>query len=170
MGAAHSRARPGAGPAKIARLKKGGQSGGQSDGGPRVECNYFILCLKMGDTRDRVKLVNASGPVLKLLTSILSRHCAITKSGWDRHLAFSFKLAKPPGPAGRHELIMLTSEILLTLYKVGWEPMTPIDLSVKGLENQTAICFRKVNTSSVGTPVQSAKMHPKIPSISVTGI
>ena len=39
---------------------------------------------------------------------------------------------------------MLTAEILVALYRSGWEPMTPIDLSVKGkAQNQTAICFRR---------------------------
>ena len=41
--------------------------------------------------------------------------------------------------------------------------MTPIDLSVKGLENQTAICFRKVFGEDI--PLK----QPRIPYISVTG-
>ena len=46
--------------------------------------------------------------------------------------------------SNRHSLIMLTAEILVALYRSGWEPMTPIDLSVKGkTQNQTAICFRR---------------------------
>lgn len=115
---------------------------------------YFILCLKRGTNSDRIKLVNSSQPVLKLLSGIIGRHCVITKSGWDRHLAYSFKLQKRPGNSGRHALILLTSEVLLTLYKTGWEPMTPIDLCVKGLDSQTAICFRKSNQSGTGTPMQ----------------
>ena len=30
----------------------------------------------------------------RILSYFIFRHCAITKSGWDRHLAYSFKLAK----------------------------------------------------------------------------
>ena len=46
--------------------------------------------------------------------------------------------------SNRLSLIMLTAEILVALYRSGWEPMTPIDLSVKGkAQNQTAICFRR---------------------------
>ena len=71
MGAAHSRARPGAGPTAAAKLGSGGGKKENSNG--ESESGYFILCLKMGATRDRVKLVNATGPVLKLLTNILSR-------------------------------------------------------------------------------------------------
>ena len=165
MGAAHSRARPGVGPAKLRKSQKREENDGDNAG----ECGYFILCLKMGDGRDRIKLVNASGPILKLITSMLGRHCVISKQGWDRHSAFSFKLQKPSGPSGRHAMISVTSEVLLTLYRVGWEPMTPIDLSVKGLENQTAICFRKIHNTSTNTPAGTPKVqNPRIPLIKVT--
>lgn len=134
MGAAHSRARPGAGPAKVTKMKP--------DPIPNTtikESNYgyFILCIK---ACDRIKIVNPTNPVLKLVTAVVKRHFKILKSGWDRHLAYSFKLQ----PSNRYALIHLTAEVLLTLYKNGWEPMTPIDLSVKGIaQNQTAICFRR---------------------------
>ena len=165
MGAAHSRARPGVGPSKLKRSKKQDSSDQEESGG---DCGYFILCLKMGEIRDRIKVVNANGAVLKLITSILGRHCTISKQGWDRHLAFSFKLQKPQGPSGRHALISLTSELLLTLYKIGWEPMTPIDLSVKGLENQTAICFRRIPLTG-NTPAGTPKLHnPRVPKILIT--
>ena len=165
MGAAHSRARPGVGPAKLRRSR----NRDASEDEPAADCGYFILCLKMGESRDRIKLVNANGAILKQVTSILGRHCIISKQGWDRHLAFSFKLQKPPGPSGRHALISLTSEVLLNLYRNGWEPMTPIDLSIKGLENQTAICFRKIPSTSANTPAGTPKLHnPRIPSIMIT--
>ena len=166
MGAAHSRARPGVGPTKIRKSQKKGENDSDIVG----ECGYFILCLKMSVDRDRIKVVNASGPILKIITSLLGRHCVISKQGWDRHSAFSFKLQKPPGPSGRHAMISLTSEVLLTLYKIGWEPMTPIDLSVKGLENQTAICFRKMPSTSTNTPVGTPKIiqNSRIPSIKIT--
>ena len=165
MGAAHSRARPGCGPTKHRKSQKREENEGDAVG----ECGYFILCLKMGEGRDRIKVVNASGPILKLITSMLGRHCVISKQGWDRHSAFSFKLQKPSGPTGHHSMISITSEVLLTLYKIGWEPMTPIDLSVKGLENQTAICFRKMPSTSTPPPAGTPKIqNSRIPSIKIT--
>lgn len=128
MGAAHSRARPGAGPSKISHVKTEGNVKANQFG-------YFILCIK---GCDRIKVVNASNPVLKMITAVIKKHFSIIKSGWDRHLAFSFKLQK----SSKHSLIAVTAEVLLTLYRNGWEPLTPIDLSVKD-KNQTAICFRR---------------------------
>lgn len=149
MGAAHSRARPGAGPAKLTRFSKAET--------PNVKENhfgYFILCIK---GNDRIKVVNASSSVLKRLTVVIKRHFVILKSGWDRHLAYSFKLQK----ASRHSLISMAAEILLTLYRGGWEPMTPIDLCAKGrAQSQTAICFRRETPEDdeipgYGTPTHS---------------
>ena len=160
MGAAHSRARPGAGPAKIPHLKT-------IPTDPESASGYFILCLKTGE-KDRIKVVNAPSSVLKTLTGIIKRHCTIIKSGWDRHLAFSYKLQKA---RGRHSLIQLTAEMLLTLYRSGWEPMTPIDMSLKGLENQTAICFRRNATSESSpyhSPPQSSLSSTNVPTISVS--
>ena len=168
MGAAHSRARPGVGPTKLrkSQIKKESENEGGDSGG---DCGYFILCLKMGEGRDRIKVVNASGPILKIISNMLGRHCVISKQGWDRHSAFSFKLQKPSGPSGRHSMISLTSEVLLTLYRLGWEPMTPIDLSVKGLENQTAICFRKLTSTCTPTPAGTPKIqNSRIPHIKIT--
>ena len=77
MGAAHSRARPGAGPAArfvsssgAAGTGGGGKGGGgasllKPSGRDRVAADsygYFILCIKGGD---RIKVVNASNLVLK---------------------------------------------------------------------------------------------------------
>ena len=78
MGAAHSRARPGAGPAARFTSHSGGGGGGGGRGGgggassllkpsgrDKVAADnygYFILCIKGGD---RIKVVNASNLVLK---------------------------------------------------------------------------------------------------------
>ena len=174
MGAAHSRARPGTGPTKGVKFKSSQDrdNRGDNDG-------YFILCLKNGDKTDKIKVVNASGSVHKLLQAIIGRNSVILKSGWDRHLVFSYKLQK--STRNRHSLIQvlkpqlylityeltnelfpqLTAELLLTLYRMGWEPMTPIDLpggsrdggnssnqngqtdGSKVVNMQTAICFRR---------------------------
>ena len=55
------------------------------------------------------------------------------------------------------EFFQLTAELLLTLYRLGWEPMTPIDLpgpkttstdnGVTVVNLQTAICFRRKNNN-----------------------
>ena len=68
MGAAHSRARPGAIPNKVRNRKDVMGSG--SVGGDQ-ESGYFILCLKMGVTRDRIKLVNAPSSVMKVMDNIV---------------------------------------------------------------------------------------------------
>ena len=105
MGAAHSRARPGTGPTK------GGLRGFKNDpdggAGPNDASrnDYFILCLKNGEKTDKIKVVNAAGSVHKMLTTIIKRNMVILKSGWDRHLVFSYKLQK--SPRGRHALIQV---------------------------------------------------------------
>ena len=102
MGAAHSRARPGTGPTK--RGLRG--LGNDPDAGPDAPRNdYFILCLKNGEKTDKIKVVNAAGSVHKMLTTIIKRNMVILKSGWDRHLVFSYKLQK--SPRGRHALIQV---------------------------------------------------------------
>merc|ERR1711915_973001 len=82
--------------------------------------NYFILTL----SGEKIKVVNVESTQLKILTSIIKRHCKILKEGWDRHLTFCFRL-KPM--SGRHCMIQLIADTLLTLYRVGREPMTPIE-------------------------------------------
>jgi hypothetical protein len=145
MGASHSRARPGTGPAKIKRFQFGKNHSPPSTG-------YFILSLK----GDRVKVVNAEAGELKLISAIIRRHCTILREGWDRHLTFSYRIRR----AGKHCMIQLVADALLSLYQLGWEPMTPIDMGIssKKLEReevrgesrggggggpQTAICFRR---------------------------
>jgi len=133
MGASHSRARPGSGPAKMKNYQLGKTHSPPASG-------YFILSLK----GDRIKVVNAESNELKLLTIIIRRHCKILREGWDRHLTFSYKLKS----TGRHCMIQLVADFLLSLYQAGWEPMTPIDMGLKKTDTgttgpQTAICFRR---------------------------
>jgi hypothetical protein len=99
MGAAHSRSRPGTGPAKGIKFKSQVPRDDSSSDG------YFILCIKTGDRTDRIKIVNASGTVHKLITAIVRRNMVIIKSGWDRHLVFSYKLEK--NARGRHAIIQV---------------------------------------------------------------
>ena len=159
MGAAHSRARPGAGPAKLTKTSKTEDSVNQEHRLAIQRANsgtqgYFILCLK---SSDKVKIVNASAEVLKLVTAVVKKHFTIVKSGWDRNQSFSYKIQK----SGHHSLILLTAEVLLTLYKAGWEPMTPIDLTGKDRsQSQTAICFRREGVSDQ----QSSTLPSSIPS------
>ena len=132
MGASHSRARPGSGPAKVKKFEFGKTHSPPASG-------YFILSLK----GDRIKVVNAESGELKLLTLIIKRHAKIIREGWDRHLTYSYKLKK----TGRHTMIQLVADFLLSLYQAGWEPMTPIDMGLKNSETgsgpMTAICFRR---------------------------
>jgi len=132
MGASHSRARPGTGPAKIAKFQFGKSTIQPATG-------YFIISLK----GDRIKVVNAESTELKLMNAIIRRHCKIVKEGWDRHLTYMYKLKK----VGRHMMIQLVADFLLSLYQVGWEPMTPIDMGIQKMASgsgpQTAICFRR---------------------------
>ena len=105
--------------------------------GQRVKTavGYFILSLK----DEKIKIVNIASSELKILTSIIKRHCKVSKEGWDRNMTYSFKLEKPE----KNCKIKLVTDILLSLYKEGWEPMTPID-TAGNVENssQTSICFR----------------------------
>merc|ERR1719410_1886380 len=132
MGASHSRARPGSGPAKLAKFQFGKTTFQPATG-------YFIISLK----GDRIKVVNAESTELKLLSTIIRRHCKIMKEAWDRHLTYMYKLKK----VGRHMMIQLVADFLLSLYQAGWEPMTPIDMGIQkaasGSGPQTAICFRR---------------------------
>ena len=146
MGASHSRARPGTGPAKTKRFQFGKTHSAPSTG-------YFILSLK----GDRIKVVNAEAGELKLLAAIIRRHCSILRDGWDRHLTFSYRIRR----AGKHCMIQLVADALLSLYQLGWEPMTPIDMGITSSKKlldsgedihdgdsnsngpQTAICFRR---------------------------
>ena len=88
---------------------------------------------------EKIKIVNIAAAELKILTSIVKRHCRICKEGWDRNMTYSFKL---DGQETSHK-IKLVTDILLSLYKEGWEPMTPIDTAGKvDSISHTSICFR----------------------------
>ena len=110
MGAAHSRARPGTGPTKGVRGFKN-----DPDAGSDASRNdYFILCLKNGEKTDKIKVVNAAGSVHKMLTTIIKRNMVILKSGWDRHLVFSYKIQK--SPRGRHALIQVSIFLNIVIF------------------------------------------------------
>ena len=108
---------------------------------PSNNCGYFILSYK----GDKVKVVNAKKEELKLLGGIIKRRCEINKEGWDRNLTYSFKLKV----GGRHCMIQLVADTLLSLYQAGWEPMTPMDMGLRTKEQQTVsgpqttICFKR---------------------------
>jgi len=130
MGSSQSQSRPGK---KLNGKLDSPKGGGQ---GYRVKtAGYFILSFK--DVK--IKIVNIASSELKILTSIIKRHCKVSKEGWDRNMTYSFKLEKPE----KNCKIKLVTDILLSLYKEGWEPMTPID-TAGNVENssQTSICFR----------------------------
>ena len=132
MGAAHSRRKPGAGGPTCAKLTLGANH-------PPPRYGNFILSLKT----KTIKVVNAESAELKLLTSIIKKHCQLLKEGWDRNLTYSYKLKESGGQC----LIQLVAETLMSLYQLGWEPMTPIEMRLKRLTVdgglQTEICFRK---------------------------
>ena len=133
MGAAHSRRKPGAGVQTGAKLTFGANH-------PPPKSGYFILSLKS----DKIKVVNAEPAELKLLTVLIKKHCKILKEGWDRHLTYSYKLKL----SGCQCLIQLVADTLMSLYHVGWEPMTPIEMGMNrhtdvGCGPRTDICFRK---------------------------
>jgi len=106
---------------------------------PQSTTSNFMLSFK---GPDRVKVVNAEKSELKLLSGIIRRHCQILKEGWDRHLTYSYRLKV----AGRHSMIQLVADTLLSLYQAGWEPMTPMDMGLrreKASGPQTTICFKR---------------------------
>ena len=43
----------------------------------------------------------------------------------------------------KYELIRLVTDLLLSLYTEGWQPMTPIDTAVDRADRQTSICWRR---------------------------
>ena len=136
MGAAHSR-RNMVSKDKRPRISGAGQASTPTTG-------YFMLSYKA----DRVKVVNADSGELKLLTSIIRRHCQILKEGWDRHLTYSYRLKV----VGRHSMIQLVADTLLSLYQAGWEPMTPMDMGLcreqSANGSQTTICFKRKESSN----------------------
>ena len=78
----------------------------------------------------------------------VDRHHLNDKSFVIKEICFpsSYSRLRTDSATNKPELISMTAEILLTLYRAGWEPMTPVDLCVKDrkkAQNQTAICFRR---------------------------
>ena len=91
-----------------------------------------------------MRVVNAEISELNLICIIIRRHCRILREGWDRHMTYSFRLSS----AGRHCMIQLVADTLLSLYQNGWQPMTPLDLWMKkqfssSTGPQATICFKK---------------------------
>ena len=76
-----------------------------------------------------------------MITIIIKRHCRVSKEGWEhgRSMTYFFKIGK----IDKYELIRLVTDLLLSLYKEGWEPMTPIDTAVDKADKQTSICWRR---------------------------
>ena len=128
MGASQSRG----GKGKTGRLDSPRTGQGQ-----RVKTGggYFILTFKEA----KIKIVNIGSGELQVLGTVIKQHCKVCKEGWDRNLTYSFKLDKPE----KSYKSKLVPHILLSLYKEGWEPMTPID-TAGNVDNpsQTSICFR----------------------------
>ena len=140
MGAGGSRRRPGQ-PKKTEKMTLGANHPPQKNG-------YFILSYK----GDRVKVVNADKEELKILRAIICRHCEIVKESWDRTMTYCYKLRLS---GGRHCLIQLVADTLLSLYQAGWQPLTPLDMggSEHGHEHEqgikSAICFQKQEDKEV---------------------
>eukprot|EP00092_Neocalanus_flemingeri_P003128 GFUD01003345.1.p1 GENE.GFUD01003345.1~~GFUD01003345.1.p1 ORF type:complete len:383 (-),score=89.17 GFUD01003345.1:18-1166(-) len=136
MGATHSRR--GCGPAKVTKVQLGRHNHNSASG-------YFLLSFK----GDKIKVVNAETSELTLLNVIIKRHSRILKEGWDRHLTYSFRVKT----GGRHCLIQLVADTLLTLYQSGWQPMAPVDMAHKQKDKavpgpQATVCFRRKEESS----------------------
>ena len=133
MGASHSRARAGCGKAKPVKSKAGFNLPSSPEG-------YFLLSFK----GDKIRVVNAKVSELNLLCVIIKRHCRIQKEGWDRHMTYSFRLSS----TGRHCMIQLVADTLLSLYQNGWQPMTPLDMGTRRQDRalggpEATICFRR---------------------------
>ena len=131
MGSVHSRR--GSGPAKVARLQLGTNQHTPPSG-------YFLLSFK----GDKIKVVNAETSELSLLSIIIKRHSRILKEGWDRHLTYSFRVMTE----GRHCMIQLVADTLLSLYQNGWQPMSPVDMALKQKDKavtgpQATVCFKR---------------------------
>ena len=98
---------------------------------------YFIFSFK----DSKVKVVNVNSSTQKMITVIIKRHCRVSKEGWEhgRSMTYFYKIDK----IEKYELIRLVTDLLLSLYREGWEPMTPIDTAVDKADKQTSICWRR---------------------------
>ena len=63
-----------------------------------------------------------------MMTPVIKRHCRVSKEGWEhgRSMTYFYKIDK----IEKLELIRLGTDLLLSLYREGWEPMTPIDTAI----------------------------------------
>lgn len=98
---------------------------------------YFIFSFK----DSKIKIVNIHSSQQKMITVIIKRHCRVSKEGWEhgRSMTYFFKIDK----IEKYELIRLVTDLLLSLYREGWEPMTPIDTAIDKADKQTSICWRR---------------------------
>ena len=136
----HANGKPGTGSAKKAK--------GRTEKAP---CQYFIVSLK----GERIQVVNADSPELKLISLVIRSHCSVAKESWVKNMTYSFKLAK----TSKHCMIRLVSNTLLSLYQAGWDPLTPVDMSSKKKGKQTAICFRRRQEDVSSAPSLSHLAH-----------
>ena len=94
-----------------------------------------------------MKIVNISSSQQKVINVIIKRHCRVTKEGWDhgKSMTYFFKVDR----IYKFQLIKLVTDLLLSLYSEGWEPMTPIDTAVDKDNKQTSICWRRREEGTV---------------------
>jgi len=104
------------------------------------KAGYFILSFKS----EKIKVVNADSSEISLLNQIIRQHTRILSEGWERHMTWAFHLAS----SGRQSRIQIVSDVLLTLFQAGWEPMTPLDMGLQMKDSgksgpQVTICFKQ---------------------------
>ena len=63
-------------------------------------------------------------------------------------MTYSFKLRR----TSKHCMIRLVADTLLSLYHVGWDPLTPVEMESKKMGKQTAICFSRRQNHFYSTP------------------
>lgn len=143
MGAAKSRSHNAC--AKSHALGKSTQRLQSSDG-------YFLLSFK----GDKIWVVNMEAAELNLLNVIIKKHCRIVKEGWEKNLTYFFKITSE----GKHKLIQLVADTLLSLYQNGWYPLSPVDLGLKKCNKrfsgpQATIYFKRKSDSNKIEPYGS---------------
>jgi len=90
---------------------------------PPASDGYFLLTLQ----GNKVKVVNAKLSELNLLCVIIRRHGHIKAEGWGRNMTYTFTVSS----TGRHCMIQLVADTLLSLYQNGWHPVTPVGMGTK---------------------------------------
>ena len=98
----------------------------------------FILSLGYGC----IQVVNGDNQELMLISLMVRAQCTVLREGWAKNMLYFFKLGKTSKPC----MIHLVRDILLSLYQVGWDPLSPVDLGTKKMGIKTAICFRRRHT------------------------